>query len=168
METKAITYWGDSQYKVSTSGYVYNAKGEVLNTYPIKGYDVVYLYVGKVKRRMVISRLMLLTFKPDEYKQGYQAHHINGNTHDNRLENLMWLSPQDNNNEATERRTKAIAKSKEHGKYAIYAIKNGVKTYYKNTSEFADTHNANRKSVWRVLVGQRKTYLGFKFEYVNK
>ena len=60
------------------------------------GYYAVQLYeTGGSVRQQLIHRLVLYAFvgpPPD----GYQGAHLNGNTTDNRVENLIWASPKEN------------------------------------------------------------------------
>lgn len=49
-----------------------------------------------VKKRHFVHRLVLMTFHPHDNADALDANHLNGIRHDNRLENLEWLSHRDN------------------------------------------------------------------------
>lgn len=89
-------------------GYFINEAGEVfskMNRKPIlnlkltiskKGYLKVGLYRGGKCFNLFVHRLVLSNFvgpQPD----GEQCAHLNGNCRDNRVENLAWVTPTENN-----------------------------------------------------------------------
>lgn len=65
-----------------------------------KGYKLVRLYDGKGRRLSCdLHRLILMTFCGPPSGGKDVARHLNGNSLDNRLENLCWGSVQDNSND---------------------------------------------------------------------
>ena len=69
--------------------WVKNKKGQRV------GYHMVELWVNRVRYKMNVHRIILETFsgpRPD----GYECRHLNGDSFDNRLENLKWGKPQEN------------------------------------------------------------------------
>lgn len=87
-------------YFITADGVVLKQNGA--NTYGVvspyengRGYLRVWLQNGDEKRSFAIHRLVALAFVPNP--RGLPvADHINGNKHDNRAENLQWLSFQEN------------------------------------------------------------------------
>ncbi len=59
------------------------------------GYVRVVLTNGPRRKLCQVHRLVLLTFR-GPCPEGYQAHHINEDKQDNRLENLEWVTPRQN------------------------------------------------------------------------
>lgn len=59
-----------------------------------KGYKHIRLETGKNWKRL--CRVILHTFDPRDNEDELIADHINGVRHDDRLENLRWVSPQMN------------------------------------------------------------------------
>ncbi|MFB7479520.1 HNH endonuclease [Streptomyces anulatus] len=84
-------------YAVSDQGRVRNVHGKILRPWPIgNGYLLVRLYRGGVGTAFPINRLVLQVFI-GRAKAGMHAAHNNGVRTDNRLTNLRWATPADNN-----------------------------------------------------------------------
>lgn len=94
-------------YYVSNYGRIYNNTpygGNFLRgSIDKEGYKIVTLHVseslGDNKRNQItarVNRIVLLTFVPIGDPDKYVAHHINHIRYDNRLENLMWATSQEN------------------------------------------------------------------------
>lgn len=86
-------------FEISSLGQIRKASTKkILKQYTQKGYKVIALYPkGKGTKRFRISRLMLQTFNGDPPDPSYHAAHLNGKPGDNRIENLKWCSPKENN-----------------------------------------------------------------------
>lgn len=85
-----------SKYEVSTDGQIRNRKGYVL----LGSTGIGYVRVGLVSdtggfSTVLLHRLITQTFCGPPC-QGDVAHHINGNTLDNRSSNLIWASRKEN------------------------------------------------------------------------
>ena len=92
------------KYVISNDGRLFNLKlGELkeMNLFTsAKGYKLARLYDGNGKRRSCdLHRLVLLTFCGPPPDSTHVARHLNGNSLDNRIENLCWGSVQDNSND---------------------------------------------------------------------
>lgn len=85
----------DDLYEVSLVGEVRNKNtGKVLKPYVCKKG---YCRVSHHKyRRVQVHRLVALCFLPRVVIDKHQVHHINHDPSDNRAENLMWVSNQQN------------------------------------------------------------------------
>lgn len=83
-------------YWVSSLGNVRGLRGDILNTIIINsGYKSLQLCADKVAYRKTIHRLVAQAFLPNPDNKE-MVDHINGNKHDNRVENLRWATRSEN------------------------------------------------------------------------
>ena len=99
---RSVTKWelvpGFDRYAVSKDGRVWTGKnGHLLKPYPNQSgrYLIVKLYPGEVQRS--VHSLVIEAFRgpPGENQV---AHHENEDTKDNQLENLRYVTPEENQN----------------------------------------------------------------------
>lgn len=175
-----------SNYEVSNLGNVRNAKTKKVLK-PIKhvtntGYmhlDVVLSDTNHKKHTIIIARLVISTFKanPDNKPQ---VNHINEDPTDNRLNNLQWVTPKENNDHGT-RNTRMVATMKANGTYTkisdimkdnkkrsipVYCITNN--TIYSSATEAARQLNLDQGSITKCLKGKFKQTKGYQFKYYQK
>lgn len=89
----------DYNYEVSKNGSVRNLKTcRILKQRVDKnyGYVLVDIQINKTNKTFKVHRLVAETFL-GEKDGNYQVDHINRVRHDNRLENLRWVTPSENN-----------------------------------------------------------------------
>ena len=109
-----------------------------------------YCYVslcvkGQKISNISVHRLVMKTFNPVENMDNLQVNHKDFNTHNNRLDNLEWMTAKENTNYSVKaghfynRKTAFKNKfGKEHNKSIVYVLKcpdGEVRTYYSG-SEF--------------------------------
>ena len=75
-------------------------------------YMVITLAKAGIRKRFYVHELVLKAFVGDR-PPGHQACHCNGNPVDNRLENLRWGTPSENNRDKIIHKT--IARGEKHG-----------------------------------------------------
>ena len=90
----AINYNG--LYQVSNLGRIRNTKEKIIKQYKDhKGYLITQLTNGKTSKTIRVHRLIAMTFIPN-IKNKAQVNHINCNKADNRIENLEWVTNNEN------------------------------------------------------------------------
>jgi len=60
------------------------------------GYHRVNFYINGIKFKKLVHRLVLETFRPIENMDTLECDHIDGDTHNNELINLQWLTKHEN------------------------------------------------------------------------
>ena len=125
------------------------------------GYEYIQVQCNSVRRKLSVHRLVALAFhEPSNDKP--QVNHIDGNTQNNRADNLEWVSGSDN---------------QLHSRYIL-----GNATGFKDKAvicidtgeEFVSTRDAWRKTginyshISECASGKRKTAGGFKWAYLEK
>lgn len=90
----------NENYEISNLGNIKNIKrNKLLKPTIVKsnGYKSVKLRINNKSKRICVHRLVLLTFKPNEYFENAVVNHKDCNKLNNTLENLEWCSQKENN-----------------------------------------------------------------------
>jgi hypothetical protein len=86
-------------YLMSKCGIILKEyKGKRIKPYITHGYEVVCLYdkSAKLGKKCLVHRLVLFAFDVDNPFEKPFVNHINGVRHDNRIENLEWVTHSEN------------------------------------------------------------------------
>lgn len=83
-------------FEVTKLGFVRNKKTKRIYTSPSSTYGYVQIMDPETKGFLLAHRMIMETFVPIENSDKYVVDHINGIKSDNRLENLQWLTPEEN------------------------------------------------------------------------
>lgn len=86
----------NENYLVSNYGNVKNKNGRMLKPYSNKGY--LYISASKNNKRTTtaVHRMVLMAFHYFEGCENLQVDHVDGVKSNNHLENLRWVSSQEN------------------------------------------------------------------------
>lgn len=87
-------------YSIDENGNVYSIRAKKVikpyNNHAGKGYLYVCLYKGKIKQgNYAVHRLVAQTFIPNPHNKTH-VNHIDGNTFNNNVDNLEWVTPLEN------------------------------------------------------------------------
>jgi len=85
-------------YKINKKGDVYGVKHKNIKipTLDNHGYFIINLYKNKKEKKYKIHRLIALHFIPNDDITKTQVDHINGIKTDNNLNNLRWVTQENN------------------------------------------------------------------------
>lgn len=126
-------------YIISNYGNLKNIKtnknlNSGINT---EGYKRANLRINGVNKACNIHRMLMLTFKPEEYFDGAVVNHKDGNKLNNSLDNLEWCTIQENN---------------------IHAYKNGLINYEKLSNSKIGEKNHRSKLKENDILEIRRLY----------
>lgn len=137
-----------------------NGKIETIDNSPIKIRNVKkneYLYFWYKHKRYRIHRLVAEAFIPNPENKR-DVNHINGNKHDNRVENLEWLTHSENMKHAYKIGLNRISEKQSE------AIKK-ANTKYKKGKPLSEEH---KKKLGEALARRNKDKEWRKIHYANK
>ena len=153
------------------------ARGRVMSPGYCCGYLKVVLYKDKKYRNALIHRLVAEAFiEPIEGKP--HVDHINGNKHDNRVENLRWVTISENNLYANyEQGLCDKEKQRQHGFDTVKRF--GTATppkpvirsdgaVFESVSAAARAIGTSQGNVSSMLRGRTKTCKGYTFKFVEQ
>lgn len=120
-----------------------------------KGYLEVVLVRPNSRKCCRVHKLIAMTFLDNPHKYPY-INHINENKQDNRVENLEWCSPKQNND--------AYYGKKLIGQYNLEGHLLHTYTIYENAGRAV---GGNKHGVYRCCKGLLKTYKGFVWKLLK-
>lgn len=143
-------------YQVSNLGRVksfrQNKNGRILKgSINSDGYIKVVLHSESGKKNFSIHRLVMETFCPVENMKDLTVDHINSNKLENTLDNLQWLSRQDN--------------VKKEQSIKVLCVE--TDTIYNSASEAARQTGIAQANISACCNGKRKTAGGYHWKFVE-
>jgi hypothetical protein len=140
------------------------------------GYIVVVLYKDGHSSTRSVHRIVAEAFIPNP-KNLPVIDHINGDKHDNRVDNLRWATQAQNIQYSIDNKTFDIDKRKrilidgELWKKAVEVTRHSVirndGIVYSSVTEAASALGCSRRAITLVLNGTNKTCRGYTFKYAS-
>ena len=178
-EWRTCVYEGEifENYEVSDGGKIrrknYRGTGKPKELKPysdksVGGYLKVKIFKNykddKKGKSCSIQRLVAFTYPDkipnDNPTEKTQVNHINENKHDNRVENLEWVTPKENMQHGT--RTERQAK----GHYKkIKCIE--LDKIFDSIKQASEETGCDRSAITKVCKGKMEKVKGYHFEYVD-
>lgn len=160
----------NGEYNISNYGRVKTAKtGRILSpAIDARGYERVCLFKTNRNKRYKVHRLVALTFIPNPNNKG-QVNHKDGNKRNNCVDNLEWVTNQENmdHSRATglHEGHKRFCESRKKSVVAIN-IESGERIVY--NSILAAKKAIGTCHIQEVLKGLRYEAKGYTFEYAKE
>lgn len=175
-EKRPVNIKGWGMYQVDTNGVVYSKKDKPLK-YSInpRGYCIVNFYHNHTRKGFAIHTLVAETFINGKTMERNQVNHKDGNTQNNCVDNLEWVTPKENtyhsiyvlgNDYSGSKSIKAksivgIDKYTNEIKYNFDSISDAAKFFVKINGNYRTIETC----IWRVLKNKRKSYRGCIWKY---
>lgn len=166
MEWKSIKY--NDKYEVSNTGLVRRKdNGHVLSGCISQGYHSVKLTFGCSKQKRFKShRLVAEHFiKNDDPEHKIFVNHINGNKLDNRVENLEWVSPRENNLHYYQKlqKEKKIRKNIRPIPIAVFDLQYNFIAFYPSMKKASEALEMSVVSIARCVHQQSEKVKNYRF-----
>lgn len=173
MEYKKESVKGYEEYQVDTNGIVYGKNGKPLK-YSLNhnGYCIINFYINHIRTGFGIHTLVASQFIPNNDPLKWQVNHIDGNKENNNVDNLEWVTPEEN-----ARHSREILGNDFSGRNSSNAKPiRGINKYTNEILMFDSLSDAGKfftknnyrntmKCIWKALNGRNKTYHNYIWEY---
>lgn len=149
-------------YSVSDTGEIRNdERNKILKLSSEQDYKTVVLHINKKSKKFRVHRLVALAFIENPENKPY-VNHKDGNRSNNKIENLEWVTPQENTQHAVETgllkpsRTRAVKQYDKEGNFIAE---------YSSIIEAAKATNSDGAKITICCQGQRLSTNGFQWRY---
>lgn len=156
IHVKKIKHQDLSNYLISKDGRIFNSKNNEKNTYIKNG----YMNFPINNKIYAVHRLVAMTYikNPNNYPV---VNHIDEDKLNNKVENLEWVTQQENCNAHTKpifHERKVIQKD----------LEDNVIRIHDSVTKAGESIGLTRHAVNKVCIGKNKTAGGYKWEYENQ
>lgn len=155
----------NGRYRVSNLGRLFSVKRNRVLSPSVNnsGYHSTTIYYDKNNiKSMRVHRLVAFAFIPNPNNKPF-INHINGIKTDNRIENLEWVTMQENAIHATRTGLNIPPKGTKHGRSKLneQLVKRMRKERKqgKTYTQFADEYGVDRKTAWAAVVGKNWSHI---------
>lgn len=156
-QQKFLEYRGydfDQKYIIHDMGYIFSTiREEFLKPFPDgrRGYDKVKVYdVNRIPYTVSVHRLVMENFNPIADMEKFEVDHLNNNKQDNRIENLQWVTKQENIRRQNERIIERTSIDKE-GNVVIAGKRNIVQDYKYKICEMYFAKRMSMMDISKIL-----------------
>lgn len=150
----------DKKYFVSNLGRFKNSRGRIMDNYKLN--DNGYIRIVICNKTYILHRLIALVFI-DNPENKSQVNHIDGNKINNAVNNLEWVTCQENQIH----KHKTGLGNNFTRKIIQYTLDNIFIKEHKSISSASKYTNISKSSISGVLRGKRKTSGGFIWKYLD-
>ena len=159
---------------INKNGHIYYSKEKILkSTLTSHKYKVIGLYKNRKSKQAYIHRLIAEYFIPNPENKPH-INHKNGIRHDNRIENLEWVTCYENNKHMKEVLKTAYIFPPKYGKdnpksrRILQFTKEGkfIKSY-ETLTEAERCTGAHHPNISKVALGKRNFAGGFVWKYAD-
>lgn len=156
IRVRKIKHQDLTNYLISRDGRIFNSKDNELANTITNGY-----YIVKIKKKSyTVHRLVAMTYikNPNNHPV---VNHIDENKLNNKVENLEWVTQQENCNAHTKpifHERKVIQKD----------LEGNVIRIHDSITKAGESIGLTRHAVNKVCIGKNKTAGGYKWEYENQ
>ena len=165
MKEKWADIPGYSNYQVSTLGRVWS-KGNKLYLKPIAhsaGYNQCAFYKNRKQKIFLVHRLVLLAFV-GPCPEGLETAHLDGDPLNNRLDNLIYTTPSENNLMKCKHGTMNNGERNNFARLTEGQVKEIRKTYRFRrrgfgTHALAKKYNTAQHTIWAIVVNKTWKHL---------
>jgi len=162
MWKKLIINGEETLYSVSDIGEIRNDnRGKLLSQGTEQGYKTVGLHINKKLKKFRVHRLVAMVYIDNPENKPY-VNHKDGNRSNNRVENLEWVTPQENTRHAVETGLLISAKRRPVKQYD--SLGNFI-ARYDSIIEAAKATNTSATKITVCCQGERITANGFQWRY---
>lgn len=176
---KNVTYAGFSHYYVSNMGRVSNGEIIMKQFNHKDGYKRITLSSQGKSKKFAVHRLVAHTFIGEPPSEGMQVNHLNFIRHDNRPENLEWLTNKDNihysidagNIDLDRLRGQAEKANKASNvarrrKVKLINLETFEEEIYNSVVEASEKTGLDKRAIGAVARGKRNSHKGYTALYI--
>lgn len=169
MEIWKPAFGYETTHEVSNYGNVRGYRRKKILTPPLDQRGYKRTKIGKKSVR--VHRLVALTFIPNPDNKP-QVNHIDGDKTNNHIENLEWVTNDENREHAVKlglyKDNKSVLWEKLKRKVVAYGLDGKLVGEFESLQEAARQLNADASNIHAAINGRIKSHRGYLWKYVEK